>query len=142
MTRNGALGVDSEGTLVQLATKMRVLAAPNGTGAVDPSRTIKLPVGQANVAQGTTKVNLAGNLDSRSRDRRESQQRHGDGLRLARCAARTIQLNAHPYGQSPGTWSVAASSADGALTIAGTPEVTFDTSGKITSGRAQRSTSR
>lgn len=130
MTRNGALGVDSEGTLVQLATKMRVLAAPTSTGAVDPSRTIKLPVGQANVAQGTTKVNLAGNLDARvaTGDSQGVTATVYDSLG----APRTIQLTLTRTA-TPGAWSVAGSSADGALTLGGTPEVTFDTNGKITS---------
>ena len=131
LTRNGSLGVDSEGTLVHLATKMRVLAAPAAAGAADPSRTIKLPVGQASVAQPTAKASLAGNLDARVAT--GGVQNVTATVYDSLGAPRSIQLSLTRTA-SPDVWTVAGTSADGAVTLSGTPEVTFDTGGRITSG--------
>src|SRR5205823_4798505 len=69
-TRDGALGVDAGGNLVQLSTGLRVVALPGSDAAggalnVSPSSTLQVPIGQS-IARATTQVEVGGNLDSRA----------------------------------------------------------------------------
>ena len=67
-TRDGALGLDAEGTLVHLASGLRVVAqgmdATAVVGAPSASSTLQIPVGQMTLSTITSKLLLGGNLQS------------------------------------------------------------------------------
>ena len=126
MTRNGNLGLDSDGTLIHMATKLRVLAAPPGSTSVTPNSTVKLPVGAASLARATSNVTLGGNLDSRLADGQSQVitatvydslgSAHSMSLNLTRSTANN-------------SWTVSGTSPDGTVAVNGTPELAFDANG-------------
>lgn len=70
-TRDGAFELDANGDLVHRATGERVLGwSADSTGAIDTSQAVsassglKIPLGQLNAVQVTTKVQYAGNLNA------------------------------------------------------------------------------
>lgn len=127
-TRNGALGLDQEGSLVHLATGMRVLATPDGAApaTVDASSTLIAPVGQASVARATSQVELGGNLDSRlaAGGSQTVTAQVYDSLG----APHRLALTFTP-GATPGMWDIQGTSADGAVGFSGPAQVHFDPSG-------------
>ena len=145
-TRNGSLGLDANGYLVQLASGMRVVALPpanatSGTGtpsaaanpatpaaptAVTPGETLQVPLGQTSAAHATAQISMGGNLDSRA------------------AAGTTYQVTSHVYdslgaghdltltftrGSTPGQWGVTATSPDGTATLAAPTQLAFDANG-------------
>ena len=127
MTRNGSLGIDSDGTLVQMATKLRVLVAPPGGGGVTAASTLKLPVGQASMARATTQVNVGGNLDARlaAGASQPITATIYDSLGSAHALNLSLTRSA-----TANTWTVSGTSPDGTVTATGTPDITFDANGK------------
>jgi flagellar hook protein FlgE len=159
-TRNGSLGLDAAGNLVNLATGMRVVAlpptgtaaatpaapasggagtpaAPAGgaagtpavTSAVTPADTLKIPLGQGSVAQATSQVGLGGNLDSRAASGANYAVTASvyDSLGAAHGVTLTFTRAA-----TAGQWNVAATSADGTVTLTPAAPVTFDANGAPT----------
>ena len=126
MTRNGNLGLDSDGTLVHMATKLRVVAAPEGSSSVSPTSTVKLPVGAASMARATSKITLGGNLDARL-GVGQSQPITAtvyDSLGSAHALSLSLTRSA-----TANAWTVSGTSPDGAVSVTGTPDLTFDANG-------------
>lgn len=130
LTRNGALGIDRDGTLIQQATGLKVLAVPAGGGSVTPASTIKLPIGAASLAKATSQVTLGGNLDARvaTGGSKAITATVYDSLGAAHPITLTLTRSA------TNTWSVAGSSADGTVSVGGTPELSFDSKGNPVAG--------
>jgi flagellar hook protein FlgE len=126
MTRNGSLGIDSDGSLIQLATKLRVLATAPGSSTVTPASTVKIPVGAASLARATSNVTLGGNLDSRI-TAGQSQPITAtvyDSLGAAHSLSLSLTKSA-----TNNTWTVSGSSPDGAVSVNGSANLTFDATG-------------
>jgi flagellar hook protein FlgE len=155
-TRNGSLGLDANGYLVQLASGLRVLAlppagsgpatgsatpgAPAGTPSagttpssvtLTPQNTLQVPLGQTTAAQATSQMGLGGNLDSRA------------------AAGTKFQVTSHVYDSigaghdltltftrsaTAGQWDVTASSPDGTATLASPTQMSFDANGAASPG--------
>lgn len=126
MTRNGNLGLDSDGTLIHMATKLRVLAAPPGSTSVTPGSTLKLPVGAASLARATSTVTLGGNLDSRLADGQSQVITATVYDSLGSAHPMTLNLTRSSANNS---WTVSGTSPDGTVTVNGSPQLTFDTNG-------------
>jgi flagellar hook protein FlgE len=145
-TRNGSLGLDANGYLVQLASGLRVLATPPAapgasTGppgastpaggaasasTVTPQDTLQVPLGQTTAAHATSQVGLGGNLDSRAAAGAQFQvtSRVYDSLG----AGHDMTLN-FTRSATAGQWDVTATSPDGTATLAAPTSITFDANG-------------
>jgi flagellar hook protein FlgE len=148
-TRNGSLGMDADGNLVNLATGMRVIALPPpgaaaatpappaggaaatqaATGAVTPADTLRIPLGQGSIARATAQVGLGGNLDSRAAPGTNYPVTASvyDSLGAAHSVTLTFTRSA-----TAGQWNVAATSPDGTVTLTPAAPVTFDANGAPT----------
>lgn len=132
-TRDGALGADSAGNLIHLASGMRVVAQPGSgnvatSGAVSPTSTLTIPLGKS-LAKATANVALGGNLDSRAATGAATTitTQVYDSLGNGHDVALKFTKNA-----TSGTWDVAATSADGAVALGSPAQVTFDANGAPT----------
>jgi flagellar hook protein FlgE len=149
-TRDGSLGLDASGNLVQLATGMRVVglassgsAAPAPSGGttpptvtpaggtpapptVTPTNTLRIPLGQTSVAQATTQMALGGNLDSRvaAGTAYPVTATVYDSLGAAHSVTLTFTHSA-----TAGQWDVTGSSPDGTVTVTPPAQMTFDANG-------------
>jgi flagellar hook protein FlgE len=141
-TRNGSLGLDANGYLVQLASGLRVLATPppasgastgsaaaatSGSAAtVTPQDTLQVPLGQTTAAHATSQVGLGGNLDSRAAAGAQFQvtSRVYDSLGAGHDMTLSFTRSA-----TAGQWDVTATSPDGAATLAAPTSITFDANG-------------
>ncbi len=136
-TRDGALTVDSKGSLVSAGNNgLTVMGwkADSGTGVVNTTGALApltLPVGQLAVARQTGNVAYAGNLDANlAADKTMSTTYHIYDS-LGRGHAVTINF---AKTANPGEWSWTASSPDGAFNGAGTGTLAFDANGKVATG--------
>jgi flagellar hook protein FlgE len=133
-TRNGSLALDAEGSLVHLASGMKVVALPPAAGPADaasvtPASSMKVPLGQTSVARVTSQMNVGGNLDSRSAAGGATQltARVFDSLGAGHELTLTFTHSA-----TPGQWDVTASSPDGTVTVPAPAQVAFDADGRPT----------
>jgi flagellar hook protein FlgE len=132
-TRDGALGVDANGSLIHMASGMRVVSQPGegdvATGsAVTPASTLTIPLGKS-LAKATENVALGGNLDSRSAAGAEKTvtAQIYDSLGNSHNVALKFTRNA-----TAGTWNVTATSPDGTVSVGSPAQVTFDANGAPT----------
>lgn len=139
-SRDGALDVGIDGTLLNPTTGLRVLGwmADPTTGEIDttlPLTTITLPLAERMPAQATTTASFAGNLDSRlavGETVRTSIEVY-DSLG----APHTIQITfTRDAATNTWNWTATAASDDTAFQSVnlGSGQVAFDTSGVITGG--------
>lgn len=131
-TRHGALGLDTEGSLVHLASGMRVISRPPSDGSapvgVTVGSTLQIPLG-VSIARATTSLDLSGNLDSRAAagDSHEMKARVYDSLGNGHEITLTFTK-----GTADNTWDVTGSSADGTVTVTAPAQVVFDADGMPT----------
>jgi flagellar hook protein FlgE len=133
-TRNGALGIDSEGYLVHLASGFRVLALPASTGGTDapgvtPASTLRIPLGEASIARATTNMELSGNLDAQSAPGAAYPVAAHVFDSLGGEHSITVSFT---RSATDGAWDVSATSPDGTVTIPPPAQVTFDQDGQPT----------
>lgn len=125
MTRNGSLGLSSDGTLIQMASQLPVVVAQEG-GNVTANSTLKLPIGESSLARATSQVTLGGNLNAQ----RAAGETKNITATLYDSLGTPRQLSlAFTRSTTSGTWDIAGSSSDGTVSFTGTPQVTFDASG-------------
>jgi flagellar hook protein FlgE len=132
-SRDGGLGLDAGGNLVQLSTGLRVVTMPPADAAgtpvsVSPSSTLQVPLGQS-LARATSSVELGGNLDSRAVAGTTYPLTTQVFDSLGNSHDVTLKFTRASGGSA---WTVSGSAADGAVTIPAPAQVTFDSSGQPT----------
>lgn len=140
-TRDGSFDLDADGFVVHRATGERMLgwSANPATGLIDtsqpvnPSSTLRIPLGSRTALQATTQVTWNGNLDSRaavSDPARTTTVRIYDSLGNSHDLTLSLQRNA-----AANTWDwTVTGGASLNVTTNGTGSLTFDpATGKITS---------
>ena len=142
-TRDGSFDLDASGDLVHRGTGERVLGwtANPATGIIDPSKPldaksyINIPLGSRTAVQATTKVEFAGNLDSRAFTDTGTASTTAT-VRVYDSLGTAHDLNlSMTEGTAPNTWKYAVTGANGDTVANGTGTVTFDAStGALTSG--------
>lgn len=135
-SRDGALTVDADGTLVSSGnTGYRVMgwnANPN-TGTIDTTgalSSIQLPLGQWALARQTSSVTYSGNLDATTAAGTPIDTNYNIYDSLGN--SHTMKVEFTKSSTTSGAWDWVATCADGTMGAGGT--INFDTNGKITSG--------
>ncbi|MBI3761209.1 MAG: flagellar hook protein FlgE [Chloroflexi bacterium] len=139
-SRDGSLGLDANGVLVNNSTGMRAMGwtavtsgSTGGSAAVDTSQpiaAIQIPVDSA-VARATANATLVGNLDSAAASGSVGQATTTLGVYDSLGALRTVTVTfQHP---SSNNWAWTATTGSPASAI-GSGTLTFDTNGVLTSG--------
>ncbi len=133
-SRDGALGLDADGALVNLSTGMRVqgwLADDNGTvDTAAPIEDLMIPVGAPMTAIATETITMAGNLNSSAAvgDTITSNAQFYDSLGNPHGMTVTLTKTAN------NTWSVGLSTTDTTITLPAAPTpatLTFTAQGQL-----------
>lgn len=136
-SRDGSFTVNAEGTLIDPATGLQVQGyTANADGVIDavnsiPGR-ITIPLGQAGIANATTRADLVGNLNAGTEEN-ESVIRNievFDSLGSARNITLTFTKTANPN-----EWAWEATHDNGTtVPVVGSGTLTFDNNGSVQAG--------
>jgi flagellar hook protein FlgE len=146
-TRDGAFDLDANGDLVHRATGERMLGwtADPATGLVDanavvgPTSVLNIPLGSRTAVQVTTEATFAGNVDNREvitpmpLPPLTDPAWRNSVIRVFDTLGQQHDVTLHLIKSADNTWEWAVS-AQAPTTIAGSGTLSFDTSGKLTSG--------
>ena len=137
-SRDGSLDLDTNGNLVSASTGLNVLGwnansagTVDSTGSITASSKIQVPIGKLTIAQATSSVSLAGNLDSNTAVGETTTV----GSQVYDSLGKSHPISVTFTRSTATDWTWSASSTDGATgSTVGSGTITFDTSGKCTSG--------
>jgi flagellar hook protein FlgE len=140
-SRDGSLGLDANGVLVNAGTGMRVMgwnavtggSASGSAGMVNtnqPISAIQIPV-DSTVARATANVQMTGNLDATATTGSAGQYVTTIGVFDSLGALQTVTITFDHSGVNSWSWTASAGSPAASV---GSGTVTFDANGQITGG--------